>query len=109
MAYETAIAQNRFGLGARPDEAALVQPRRWLLEQLASFQPRPPALAGVITSGQAAARLDSLPASIDALYAAAIATLDRAVADAPLFVHYLDDPEEVDTAALRSDIYLPLA
>lgn len=52
---------------------------------------------------------DALPASIDLLYAGAIVVLDRALGSAPLFVHYLDDPEEVAVADLRADIYLPLA
>lgn len=38
-----AIALHRFGLGARPDEPALEQPGRWLLGQLASYDPSPPA------------------------------------------------------------------
>jgi hypothetical protein len=29
--------------------------------------------------------------------------------DAPLFHHYLDDPEETPAAALRTDIYFPVA
>jgi AraC family transcriptional regulator len=51
---------------------------------------------------------DRLPESIDDLYAAAIDTLDREFADAPLYVHYVDLPEEVAEPELRSDIYLPL-
>lgn len=51
---------------------------------------------------------DDLPASIDLLYAAALVELDRPLGDTPAFVHYLDDPEEVAEADLRSDIYLPL-
>ncbi|WP_454723165.1 DUF1800 domain-containing protein [Delftia acidovorans] len=41
-----AIALNRFGLGARPDEALPADPQRWLLEQFARYQPQPPAWAG---------------------------------------------------------------
>ncbi|HZF41826.1 MAG TPA: GyrI-like domain-containing protein [Sphingomonadaceae bacterium] len=51
---------------------------------------------------------DRLHAAIDAAYAGAIAVLDRAIRNAPLFVHYLDDPEEVAEAELRSDIFLPI-
>jgi uncharacterized protein (DUF1800 family) len=36
-----AIALNRFGLGARPDEAAPADPQRWLLAQLAAYEPLP--------------------------------------------------------------------
>ena len=39
----TATALNRFGLGARPGELTPGQPRRWLLDQLARYQPLPPA------------------------------------------------------------------
>lgn len=51
---------------------------------------------------------DALHDSIDLAYAGALAALERTPADAPLFVHYLDDPEEVPEAELRSDIYLPV-
>jgi uncharacterized protein (DUF1800 family) len=39
------IALNRFGLGARSGEAAPDNPHRWLLDQLARFDPKPAALA----------------------------------------------------------------
>jgi uncharacterized protein (DUF1800 family) len=42
---KAALALNRFGLGARPDESLPDDPKRWLLAQLDSYQPRPPALA----------------------------------------------------------------
>lgn len=41
-----AIALNRFGLGARPDDALPADPQRWLLDQFARYQPQPPAWAG---------------------------------------------------------------
>ena len=53
---DQAIAVNRFGLGARPDEALPADPRRWLLDQIAAFEPRPAALAGVPTSAAMAAQ-----------------------------------------------------
>ncbi|WP_427913387.1 DUF1800 domain-containing protein [Ramlibacter sp. MMS24-I3-19] len=40
-----AIALNRFGLGARPDEAAPADPQGWLLQQLERWEPLPPAWA----------------------------------------------------------------
>ncbi len=40
-----ALAHNRFGLGARPDEAAADRPSSWLLKQFDAFEPRPAALA----------------------------------------------------------------
>jgi uncharacterized protein (DUF1800 family) len=38
-----AIALNRFGLGARPDEAAPADPTRWLLAQFDAYEPLPAA------------------------------------------------------------------
>lgn len=38
-----AIALNRFGLGARADDAVSEQPQRWLLTQLSRYEPLPPA------------------------------------------------------------------
>lgn len=42
---DIAIALNRFGLGARPDETPPDDPKRWLKAQLERFEPRPQALA----------------------------------------------------------------
>lgn len=44
MIANVAIAVNRFGLGARPDEAMPADPKRWLLDQMAAFEPRPAVL-----------------------------------------------------------------
>ncbi len=46
MTVEAAIAANRFGLGARPTEAGIANPRSWLKNQISSFEPSPPELAG---------------------------------------------------------------
>jgi len=43
--HPTAIALNRFGLGARPDDAPPADPRAWVLQQLDRYQPLPPARA----------------------------------------------------------------
>ncbi|BDW99361.1 AraC family transcriptional regulator [Maricaulis maris] len=51
---------------------------------------------------------DSLHVSIDRLYAAAIEQGAGELADRPLRVHYIDDPETCPPAQWRSDIYLPL-
>ena len=51
------LALNRFGLGARPDEAVPVQQKAWLIDQFAAYQPRPPALAAIPTSAAVAAEL----------------------------------------------------
>lgn len=51
---------------------------------------------------------DAIHAAIDALYDWAIAH-DRPIADRPLFIHYLDDPEQVPVEQLRAFAYLPLA
>jgi uncharacterized protein (DUF1800 family) len=43
----TTIALNRFGLGARPDDRPPADAKRWLLDQLHRFDPKPQALAQV--------------------------------------------------------------
>lgn len=48
-----AIALNRFGLGARADDAAPADPRRWLLEQFGKFEPRPAGFAALDDAGAA--------------------------------------------------------
>jgi uncharacterized protein (DUF1800 family) len=61
----TAIALNRFGLGARPDEPAPADPQRWLLSQFDQYEAMPapwksvsrtPALVDVWLAQQRAAR-----------------------------------------------------
>jgi len=42
-----AIALNRFGLGARPGDAAPADPRGWLLGQLGRFDPRPAVITAL--------------------------------------------------------------
>lgn len=46
-----ALALNRFGLGARPDDAPPADPRRWLLEQFERYEPLPPAWAAQRRTG----------------------------------------------------------
>jgi uncharacterized protein (DUF1800 family) len=41
-----AIALNRFGLGARPEDTPPADPKRWLLSQFDQYQPMPAAWAG---------------------------------------------------------------
>jgi len=47
----SAIALNRFGLGARPDDAVLADPQRWLLDQFARFEARPAGFASLADAG----------------------------------------------------------
>jgi len=54
---DAAIAMNRFGLGARPDEAPPARPKSWLIDQFASFDPHAPAIAAAPTSAAVAAEL----------------------------------------------------
>jgi uncharacterized protein (DUF1800 family) len=56
MTTDAAIAINRFGLGQRRDEAIPAEPKRWLLDQFAAFEPRPTVLASVPTSAAMAAQ-----------------------------------------------------
>jgi uncharacterized protein (DUF1800 family) len=57
MMAETSIAMNRFGLGARPDEPLPDNPRKWLLDQFARFEPRPAAIAAAPDSRAVSAEL----------------------------------------------------
>jgi uncharacterized protein (DUF1800 family) len=59
----TTIAFNRFGLGARPDDQSLSDPKRWLLQQLNRFDPRPAAFAQVPLRAQV---IDQLGAYLEA-------------------------------------------
>jgi uncharacterized protein (DUF1800 family) len=45
-----AIALNRFGLGARPEDTPPADPKAWLVAQFAQYQPLPAAWAGQPTS-----------------------------------------------------------
>lgn len=47
------IAENRFGLGARPDSAPPADPRGWLKDQLPRFVVRPAPVAAAGTSAEA--------------------------------------------------------
>ncbi|GAA0668476.1 uncharacterized protein (DUF1800 family) [Sphingomonas insulae] len=53
---EAAIALNRFGLGARPDQASPDDPRRWLTAQIDRYRPASAPIAAAPTS--AAVSLD---------------------------------------------------
>jgi AraC family transcriptional regulator len=51
---------------------------------------------------------DLIDTSIDQLYEHVLLTLALEPAASPLYIHYLDDPEHIAEAELRSDLYLPL-
>lgn len=51
---------------------------------------------------------EELPDAIDRLYLTALSQDGVRIAEDPLLFHYLDDPETVDEADLRTDLYLPL-
>ena len=63
---QAAIALNRFGLGARGDEVPPADPRNWLARQLAEFQPRPTALAGLPSRREIASQLSDYIAEAQA-------------------------------------------
>ena len=52
-----AIALNRFGLGARPDEPLPADPKRWLLAQFESYQPLPRGVGDATVERLAGGRL----------------------------------------------------
>lgn len=64
---DASIALNRFGLGARPDEPAPAQPRRWLLDQFDRFDPKPAPIAALPGTGAAAAQLAEYLAEVRGL------------------------------------------
>ena len=71
MTTDIAIAVNRFGLGQRRDEPLPGEPRRWLLDQFAAFEPRPAVLASVPDSAAMARQFHDYTLKIrDALGAA---------------------------------------
>src|SRR3954447_24350635 len=51
------IAASRFGLGARPDEAAPRDPKAWLLGQLTRYEAKPAALAAAPSRAEVAGQL----------------------------------------------------
>ncbi len=54
MMSDAAIAVNRFGLGARPDQPLADEPRRWLAGQIERYRAVPPAIAPAPTSAAVA-------------------------------------------------------
>ncbi|WP_420136482.1 DUF1800 domain-containing protein [Sphingomonas sp.] len=46
-----AIALNRFGLGARPDDAIPANPSHWLTDQFGRYDAKPPAFAALADAG----------------------------------------------------------
>lgn len=54
---DVSIALNRFGLGAKAGGAPPADPRKWLLEQLQRFDPRPAPIAALPASPQLVAML----------------------------------------------------
>ncbi len=54
---EAAIALNRFGLGARPGESAVRDPRRWLVGQIEDYRSTSPVFADAPTSAAVSADL----------------------------------------------------
>ena len=49
-----------------------------------------------------------LPRTLDTLYAAVLTQPSIQLADAPCIHHFIDDPEEVDEAECRTDIYVKI-
>ncbi|PXA88291.1 DUF1800 domain-containing protein [Nostoc sp. 3335mG] len=55
---------NRFGLGARGGDVPPEAPKRWLLDQLASFDPGPPAIAALPSTREIASRMIEYQAAL---------------------------------------------
>jgi uncharacterized protein (DUF1800 family) len=54
---DMSIAPNRFGLGARGDDAPVGEPRRWLLAQFDRYDPRPAPIAAAPQRAQVTTQL----------------------------------------------------
>lgn len=54
MTVDTAIAMNRFGLGAKAGQAVPKRPRHWLLDQLERYDARPASIASLPGRAQVA-------------------------------------------------------
>jgi AraC family transcriptional regulator len=115
---ERALAEAIVGIYGIPhDDPRHVPPEQcrfdcaFLLDQ--SVEPEGD-LKGIELAGGDYARMDHLGDfdlihdAIDAVYEWAI-THDQMVDERPLFIHYLDDPDEVPPAEQRAQIWLPLA
>lgn len=89
-----AIALNRFGLGARADEAAPADPRRWLLDQFDRFDPRPAALAPVPARSDVAAQLGDYLAQLRDLRRSGRAPIAAMSMPAPAMRDANDDPND---------------
>lgn len=72
--HDAALALNRFGLGARPDEPFPAAPRRWLVEQFDRWDPRPAPIAAAPARAQVAADLVALLDGIRGVAAARAAS-----------------------------------
>ncbi|CAM3757418.1 AraC family transcriptional regulator [Litorimonas haliclonae] len=48
----------------------------------------------------------TLPSTLDVLYKTALEQTNLVISDSPCLFHYIDDPEEVEEAHCRTDIYL---
>ena len=49
-----------------------------------------------------------IPLTLDALYSHILMCIDISLSDASCIHHYIDDPEEVEEADCRTDIYVPI-
>ena len=64
--------------------------------------------AGTFLAARAVGDYDFLGETIDRVVAAALVSPDLALADRPVMLHYLDDPEETPPAEQRADVYVPV-
>ncbi|WP_353683166.1 DUF1800 family protein [Mesorhizobium sp.] len=82
---DLAVALNRFGLGARPDDEAPADPKSWLIAQFESYDANPAVFSGAqdsatLSAGYAEARLEAKDADAAAKMAARKAARQEAQA-----------------------------
>lgn len=100
----TAIALNRFGLGARPSDPQPADPRTWLLTQLRSFEPRPQAFASLPTRREIA--MDIADFIVDERMGGGRKGRRAAMVDAGMPMNGADDEAPANPArrAMRQDM-----
>lgn len=104
MTTETAIALNRFGLGARAGDAPPADPKAWLRDQPSRFDPRPPVIAAAPGSAAMALQFRDYLQELRAarVDAAAAQPVGQAATDTAMA---LTPPPKSDAAKLiRKDI-----
>ncbi len=103
-----AIAHNRFGLGMRPDDAATPDPRRWLTDQFARYEPMPAGFAALADAGPVVQRYRMGQQAARRMRAAAtppaMTPADQPPAATPPRPDYQEDVQRLYRAAVQARV-----